>query len=69
MDDAIVALGNAVGAGNITPDIDNGTVSYERRAKDFTKIQELYKNKHAKPMIDQFCEMGKIDKSMFGINT
>ncbi len=69
MDKVIDALGSAVGIANSIHDISTGTISYTPQEKDYTMIRELYKNDDARPIIDKFVEVGKIDKAMLGLDT
>lgn len=67
MDEVIDALGNMVGIKDSQPDIENGSISYTPQTPNAEKIQRLYKNPQARPMIDKFFELGNIDKAKYGL--
>lgn len=55
-DEVISAIEAALGITNVKTEIESRAISYTPGEKDFTKLQKLYKNPEAKPLIDKFIE-------------
>ena len=69
MEKVIRALEHASGIKQSFPNMAEGKISFIPQEKDFAELQRLYKDQNARPFIDKFFEIGKIDKAKFGLGT